>query len=77
MPAHLTSLSSISPIDDRSMLLVGLRDCLTMADRLGLSMVSIHIEQACDWLTVQDGRVTGGNAIADPKPVVTIAPPSA
>lgn len=88
MPAQVTTLPRIEPADDLSALVTGLRQCLAAADRLGLAMVGIHIEQACDWLIAQgydtpDHDVSGHDGadiltvepVFDAKSVVVVAAP--
>lgn len=51
------------------MLTAELRSCLSLADKLNLPMVGIHIEQACAWLVANghDGMASARDQ-SDPRP---------
>ncbi|MFN3676276.1 MAG: hypothetical protein ACK4TC_09870 [Sphingomonas pseudosanguinis] len=69
MPVSPLKSAAIDDTRDVTMLTAELRSCLSLADKLNLPMVGIHIEQACAWLAANGhDRMAGAGDQGDPRP---------
>ena len=51
MPNNFAAAAPTVDTNDMTALVASLQSCLTLADKLDLPMVAIHIEQASSWMT--------------------------